>query len=541
LTLAHHANGTGPAPRFSLAHPSKVTMPAARKRSSCERRRSSSSKTSAFGGGVKHAIKKPSKKRLSIEKEKRDKTTKVAAAKMIAARRRQSASAVASAPATSAALRNLQQQTVRAGSLTPSVNYVLKNGQYQFTRKSPRKHNDSSVYDSPVANRRTPARLFTPSGAGDYLSPSPNNSPVGVRRKLIPSPVKFDREKEEGDMEKDVSGILDALDEDVVEKESEYKVVVADDDISQMAWEAAQEIEELKYEDSDEEDEENKENKGNTTEEEKDDGVFPIFKRNSARSGIAPASSSSTPTKKSAPSSSATRATAALSDRGQMLIDAGQKVICGSQNCESCGFLYNKGNADEAKLHDNHHKNYLGIVSFAGWKSERLAREDEAGEWRVIVVKHGDPKRHWDKANDVLQIVDSALGITTSIRQPKKTEVFLMVKEKRVIAFLLAEPLLDTDKLEKSFLSGETRVVAESSKKVKREALVGVSRIWVHQEFHRMGFASELVDGLRLKYRFPQSVTKTELAFSHTTEMGAKFAAGYVGKKEFLVYRPDDN
>ena len=111
-------------------------MPSVKKRSK--------SSLSPFGqGGVSHAIKRPSKAKLSAEKAKRDKAAKSAAAKLIRERRRMSAATVASAPATPAALRTLQQQTARAGSLTSSVDYVLKNGQYQFSRRrSPRKHAD---------------------------------------------------------------------------------------------------------------------------------------------------------------------------------------------------------------------------------------------------------------------------------------------------------------------------------------------------------------------------------------------------------------
>ena len=107
--------------------------------------------------------------------------------------------------------------------------------------------------------RKTPAKLFTPSGSGDYLSPSPSNSPVaaGKRRLQMPSPVKFDREEKDlngdgggGGMEKNVSGILASLEEEEakMDKENEYKVVVAEDELNKMAWEAAQEIEELRYE-----------------------------------------------------------------------------------------------------------------------------------------------------------------------------------------------------------------------------------------------------------------------------------------------------
>ena len=117
-----------------------------------------------------------------------------------------------------------------------------------------------SLCSSPLMMRKTPAKLFTPSGSGDYLRPSPGNSPIGggKRRLQMPSPVKFHREGREGKengeeeegMEKNVSGILASLEEEEAKmeaKENEYKVVVEEDELNKMAWEAAQEIEELRY------------------------------------------------------------------------------------------------------------------------------------------------------------------------------------------------------------------------------------------------------------------------------------------------------
>ena len=117
-----------------------------------------------------------------------------------------------------------------------------------------------SLCSSPLMMRKTPAKLFTPSGSGDYLRPSPGNSPIGggKRRLQMPSPVKFHREEragkenggeEEEGMERNVSGILASLEEEEAKmeaKENEYKVVVEEDELNKMAWEAAQEIEELR-------------------------------------------------------------------------------------------------------------------------------------------------------------------------------------------------------------------------------------------------------------------------------------------------------
>ena len=386
----------------------------------------------------------------------------------------------------------------------------------------------------------------------------------------MPSPVKFEKQGKDldgdggvGGMEKNVSGILASLEEEEekIDKENEYKVVVEEDELNKMAWEAAQEIEELRYEDSDEEEaagQGGKENAaaadnahtGDTVEEamekmfgkgEKDEddkengGVFPIFRRSSARTGLrgSPAKLASTPSRaKKSQSSSA--------DPTQMVIDAGQKQIAGeSAMCKSCLFLYAKGDTHEERLHEAAHRKYLGIVGFAGWKNERLALEDDAGDWKVLRVKPGDPKRHWEKANAVREVVDAALGIASGpLRQPSGSEAYLMVAEKRVVGFLLAEPLKATDKLEKSFLRGGARVLA-SPGKVRREALVGICRIWVHPEFQRRGFASKMVDAMRAMYRIPMAVSKDEIAFSHTTEMGSKFAESYVGKKELYMYMPE--
>ena len=107
----------------------------------------------------------------------------------------------------------------------------------------------------------------------------------------------------------------------------------------------------------------------------------------------------------------------------------------------------------------------LSTSSVAGWKNERLALEDEAGDWKVLRVRPGDPKRHWEKADAVREVVDAALGIAAGpLRQAAASEAYLMVAEKRVVGFLLAEPLEASDRLERSFLRGGSRVVASPGK-----------------------------------------------------------------------------
>ena len=96
----------------------------------------------------------------------------------------------------------------------------------------------------------------------------------------------------------------------------------------------------------------------------------------------------------------------------------------------------------------------------------------------MVRVKPGDPRRHWEKADAVREVVDAALGIAVGpLRQAQASEAYLMVAEKRVVGFLLAEPLEASDKLERSFLRGESRVVASPGKvriETRSTTLLGV-------------------------------------------------------------------
>lgn len=95
---------------------------------------------------------------------------------------------------------------------------------------------------------------------------------------------------------------------------------------------------------------------------------FPIFGKGTAKSGLEQGKKTQTPSR------SSKRSLGKLSS-DQMLLDAGQKKI-GSHPCEMCGFLYTRGDSDAEKVHDKFHKQYLGVVSFAGWKTERVIKED---------------------------------------------------------------------------------------------------------------------------------------------------------------------
>ncbi|TRY75423.1 hypothetical protein TCAL_16794 [Tigriopus californicus] len=412
------------------------------------------------------------------------------------------------------------------GTLSSSVNFVVKNGQYQFLRRrSPRKspskvcylNNVAALVGSPVV-RRTP-RLFSPSSHQDYLQPhgpSPGKASRFIPSPVRHSPVKFDKEDE--DIAQDVSGILESLDEaEPEDRSSDYVEYVDEDELNQVAWDAVNEIESLNYEvgmatgvvngELDTlryDDESSNDTLLRTPKKNALASPLNLTPRQSDRKGTPQKDDFVTPLKKPSTPRRSTRNTP------------------------------NKENDD--------HK-YLGIVAFPGWKVERCVFEDPINDSKILYVKTKDPKRHWDKVKAVLEVVDEFLGVSQSgLRQESRSEALLYVLGKRVIGFLLAEPLLETDQLSKSFFKQDSRVVQDLQLNgSSRRKLCGVSRIWVHEEHQRQGIATKLMDCLRSQYHLPMVMQKNMLALSHTSEMGSAFATKYFGSSKFLVYRPGPN
>lgn len=233
----------------------------------------------------------------------------------------------------------------------------------------------------------------------------------------------------------------------------------------------------------------------------------------------------------------------------QMVIDAGQKVI-GAQHCVTCDFFYTSGDVDEEKLHQIKHSQVVGLVKFTGWRSESNV---ELHDGRIVVVSPTDPKRHWEKVNAVLEVVDILLGTSNGggdsmnadnnkIRNPEQTKAFMFVTEGRVVGMLLAEFLDKTDRVSMSVLKNretgfrllEDDLPAETRKKV----VAGIAKIWVAAEFQRRKIATRLVDAMRTHFLPIKPLATNEFAFSHTTPNGSEFAANYLTRSDFLTYAP---
>ena len=443
-----------------------------------------------------------------------------------------------------------------------NVSYEIKNGQPVFhLRRSPRKCYLNE--EKTTVNRTTP-KLFTPSGSDDYLGGS---SPVAKKRRVVPSPIKFDHQasaaNDEAELDKSVRNIIDTLGDDSAEadrnvSQDDYAMYVTDDELAKAAMEATHEISNIQDppEDTQEtiqnilmqmapitqDDIDERRQVSKTTSESKH---YPVFERMTR-------SRTATPTKKN-PRLGHTSTTGEDKDgKKQMVIDAGQKVI-GAQYCLICDFVYTAGCVDEEKLHDEKHAQVAGKIKFTGWRNEDKIDHLDG---RIVIVKPNDPKRHWEKVEAVLGVVDSLLGIApasgtqcdqteandggSKVRNRSQSQAYMFVADNRVVGMLFAEILDKTDVVSVSSLQGDQqRVLRDISKKKRAKISVGIAKIWVSPDYQRKGIASRLADAVRSRFLLPARVLdKDEIAFSHTTPSGSEFASNYVGSTDFLTYAP---
>lgn len=237
----------------------------------------------------------------------------------------------------------------------------------------------------------------------------------------------------------------------------------------------------------------------------------------------------------------------------QMVIDAGQREI-GAKHCPTCDFYYTVGDANEEKAHDVRHAQVAsGLMRFSGWKSEDVKAEFHDG--RIIAVGPGHPKKHWNKVEEVLEVVDSSLGVAPGLSKRsswrhEEVKAYLFVANSRVVGFLLAEVLGSAGVKVSVSKEGQdgVRVVEDlprgGSSPLKgangQRPRVGISRIWVAPDWQRRGVATRLADAMRSNFLLSAGVIVSPhlVAFSHTTPQGTAFATRYVSSLSFFTYAP---
>ncbi|ELR23458.1 Nacetyltransferase [Acanthamoeba castellanii str. Neff] len=170
-------------------------------------------------------------------------------------------------------------------------------------------------------------------------------------------------------------------------------------------------------------------------------------------------------------------------------------------------------------------------VWFPSLRRLRVVAEDVAGGSCVVMVATGEEYGHRRRVEQLLAIVNDDLGWNMSNDAPGEEEkIFIFVsKAKQAIGCLVVE------RVEQAF-----RVVGEQGDECSTQpepAVMGISRIWVHEEHRRTGVATKLLDAARAHFVYGYPVRKSECAFTQPTRDGHSLASQYFGLKQFLVYK----
>ena len=434
----------------------------------------------------------------------------------------------------------------------------MKNGQMVFKlhrplRKSPY-FNKAPL--TPSNTPKTPKRLFDPSSKSDMVNDWQPSPPRSSRRNQLPSPVKASPVKfdpiEDNDENTDINNIVANIQ---FHDEDTNAVTVTEDELARIAAESTQQLQDIQpYNVQDDinqvlssiqvTDEDRLENRNTMSmqlvldDDDSNDALdepiklAPIFDmaKNSASQGVKTRS----PVTKIKTKTSKVHA-------DQMIIDAGQKLI-DPITCQECGHVYNPGQPEDDEAHQRVHDFYNGIIPFKGWKNfENIHMEDSTQGDKLIAVNAKHHKNLFDKIeHEFLKVVDRDLGIqegSSRVQNREETKFFMYVSDGRIVGILMSEALDDKHKISRAVR--DPKVPQQwllddvvTSKKV----LVGVSRIWVAQDFRRQGIAAKMVRAMKGRfYGTAKILDNGEFAFSHTTPSGSEFATKFVGGN-FLTY-----
>lgn len=174
----------------------------------------------------------------------------------------------------------------------------------------------------------------------------------------------------------------------------------------------------------------------------------------------------------------------------QYQIDCGQKNF-GATQCNECGIVYQVGDAEDENAHLNYHNN-VRTLKFQGWKNEKLVWDEEHTSSRIILIEPSDPKQHWKKVSEILNVVDTDLGLADmQLAYYGDKNIYLYVRDKNVLGVLVAEPVKAAHRMIPELV--ELDCCSSESTPVK----CGINVVWTAMSHRRQGIARQLVDTIR--------------------------------------------
>ncbi|XP_062081311.1 protein CHROMOSOME TRANSMISSION FIDELITY 7 [Humulus lupulus] len=260
----------------------------------------------------------------------------------------------------------------------------------------------------------------------------------------------------------------------------------------------------------------------------------------------------------------------------QYHLDLGQSDF-NFHSCFTCGFKYSPGDESDEKTHKEFHKNYTHGIQFKGWSSERVIQMPTIEGGRIVMVLDSDSTAQKKKVVEAMNMMEIELG--SGFIFPKFCKVLLFILSSRVAGCLIAEPIekafkvisnsADNDAIntkeqgtkptilqfgdisfqretvKRSHSASNTNMLdgdlgnAVVCEEVAVPAVCGIRAIWVSPVNRRKRIATQLLDAVRKSFCTGFVLERSQLAFSPLTWSGKALASSYIGKRSFLVYKPN--
>ena len=227
------------------------------------------------------------------------------------------------------------------------------------------------------------------------------------------------------------------------------------------------------------------------------------------------------------------------------------------RTCGTCGMTYNTSDQLDCTRHQEHHDDYEVGIALSSMNA-RFSQITQIGDhvdknditYRIVRVTATSPNAWKDLAQHVLkEYVDPNLGTSTTpldklwgmVTAPHNKDgsgkvqqytvvlaIRLVKKKERVVGAVLIERIGPGDAWEVT--NGHTIFSVPP-----RNVYLGVNKIWVMQNYRRMGLAAAMLDAARDEVIYGKKVDRSEIAFSAPSSTGSKFATGYSHADEDLT------
>ena len=202
------------------------------------------------------------------------------------------------------------------------------------------------------------------------------------------------------------------------------------------------------------------------------------------------------------------------------------------EKCTHCGMRYSKGVKSDEAVHRRHCKRFRRGEKWPMSLGE-IQRSYPDGT-SIVRVVNVDGERSDGAAKGVMEIVDLELGFADSDAPgeggAEMQTLWVLIHDSRAVGALISVPINCALRVDCSDdIDGDDEIVRCNSE--SEIASIGVSRIWVHRDHRKKGYAIRL-----LNVAFAD-VSKTGVAFSQPTQAGRKLAEHWFGRRDFLVFR----